>query len=811
MSRIPFKVSARAGKLLGRENFSNPEGAIIELVKNSYDADAGICIVIFDIASDENSQKPLKKGSSIYIIDNGEGMTEEVIKNYWMQIGTGNKENNYISPNKRVKTGAKGIGRFALDRLGFKTEMWTVPEGDVENGYYWEMDWAQFDATSKSISEIEAELSIIRNLDLNAIIKKSSQEFNANKFPTNIKFNAGTILKITDLKDEWYDDNTGNIKDVFKSLEALVPPKDLNIPFDVFFLHNQQLDEYGKVETAYFNDYDYKVKAKYDAENMKVNIELQRNELDTKNIKKNFPNALNSAKPPYDLQTLNRGQYAYTKPIDKILKWKLDEKNKSALKSVGSFELTFYYLKLSNSRKEGYPYKHINSTERRTVLARFGGVKIYRDSFRVRPYGDPSNDWLKLGARVSQSPAGAGQRVGDWRVRPESTAGIISISRISNPLLIDKSDRGALQENEAFDIFKKIVIGVISEFEYDRSKILNPFYLHNKTEKEKAKEKEINTRAEKLANEIIASRKMVEEKIYGKPSDIGLFQQKQEEEEKESYKKTFTDTFKTIDEENDKKNNEELVQIRALASLGLVVSSFTHELKSIKNNAGEIHDLEKFFHSLIPTHVKEKQNQTYVDCVDLFELLKENTELMQHWIDYSLTTIKKDKRKRKELDFAVFFTSLKSTWSKVFTKRKISFDVIDKTKSQNYIFRAFEMDMLTLFSNLINNSIDSFEQQKIIDERKIRITFSLNENNMEVLYSDNGAGIDSIFSDKDEIFLPFTTSKKDRKGNDIGTGLGMYLVKEVITEYAGNIEILDITSGFKVKIDLPTRRENNEI
>ena len=47
--KIPFKVSARAGKLLGRENFSNPEGAITELVKNSYDADAENCLVIFDI------------------------------------------------------------------------------------------------------------------------------------------------------------------------------------------------------------------------------------------------------------------------------------------------------------------------------------------------------------------------------------------------------------------------------------------------------------------------------------------------------------------------------------------------------------------------------------------------------------------------------------------------------------------------------------------------------------------------------------------------------------------------------------------
>src|SRR5690606_39023373 len=115
--KIPFKVSARAGKLLGRENFSNPEGAITELVKNSYDADAENCFVFFDIPiiekKDENDKiylVPDKENSIIYIIDNGDGMERDIVEEYWMQIGTGNKEQFYLSDKERVKTGAKGIG-----------------------------------------------------------------------------------------------------------------------------------------------------------------------------------------------------------------------------------------------------------------------------------------------------------------------------------------------------------------------------------------------------------------------------------------------------------------------------------------------------------------------------------------------------------------------------------------------------------------------------------------------------------------------------------------------------------------------------
>ena len=76
MAKIPFKVSARAGKLLGRENFSNPEGAIIELVKNSYDADANNCFVFFDVPTEtkkdnegKSYQIPIKVKSILYIID----------------------------------------------------------------------------------------------------------------------------------------------------------------------------------------------------------------------------------------------------------------------------------------------------------------------------------------------------------------------------------------------------------------------------------------------------------------------------------------------------------------------------------------------------------------------------------------------------------------------------------------------------------------------------------------------------------------------------------------------------------------------
>ena len=806
MEKIPFIVSARAGKLLGRENFSNPEGAIIELVKNSYDADAKSCLVVFDIAfeiekdNEGNDKKVLKNElSRIYIIDNGEGMTEEVIENQWMKIGTGNKETDFISKNKRIKTGAKGIGRFALDRLGYNAEMWTISKNN--KGYNWNMDWKQFDDSDKSISEITAELSD-SSVDISNYINNNFSKIKLNNLFNDINFKTGTILKISNLKDEWFDNE---IAGVFKSLEALIPPKELNISFEVNFQHIQQPKEFGKVETAFFNDYDYKLTAKYNSAKLSVDFEITRNEIDIETLKKKFPTLFKNSKPPYDIDTLEKKSFKYSKQIDNLLKWDLNETNIKLLKDVGSFDLTFYYLKYNNSLKENYPYKSINQKERRNVLDKFGGVKIYRDSFRVRPYGDPDNDWLKLGARVAQSPAGAGQRIGDWRVRPEQTAGIITISRKENPLLIDKSDRGALQENDSYETFKNIIIEVIHEFELDRSKILNVFYKFFTIEKEKERENEIQRRAEVLADKIVLERKKAEVKIYGSSNKkVDLFEEQKEAEERKAYQEAFKDTFKAIEDEKKENDNEEIVQVRGLASLGLIMSSFAHELKEVRNNSSEIKLLEKIYKNLAPED--KKRLLEFNDGNDIIDLLKENSEKIKHWIDYSLTAIKKDKRKRGKLNFSTYLSALNHIWAKIFKSKDIRLTISDNTKNSNYSFRAFEMDLDTIFTNLINNSIDSFNSLNQVQERNITISLELIDNEIEITYSDNGNGLSKVFQEREEIFLPFTTTKKDRKGNEIGTGLGMYLVKNVIDDNNGDIDILDPEKGFSVKITFPIRK-----
>ncbi len=103
---MSYKISSRTTILIGREGVSRADGAIIELIKNTYDADAKFCYIAFDVEED-----------TIYLLDNGTGMTRDIIETAWMLIGTDNKKQNYLSETQRVRSGEKGIGRFALDRL----------------------------------------------------------------------------------------------------------------------------------------------------------------------------------------------------------------------------------------------------------------------------------------------------------------------------------------------------------------------------------------------------------------------------------------------------------------------------------------------------------------------------------------------------------------------------------------------------------------------------------------------------------------------------------------------------------------------
>ncbi len=767
---LKFNVTARTAKLIGMENFANAEGAVIELVKNAYDADSSVCFVVFDI-------KESRQESSIYIIDKGFGMTDEVISNQWMTIGTDDKlQHAQSSRTGRVKSGAKGIGRFALNRLGTETEMLTFPD-DSSTGFRWMLDWTAFDQPGKVLSEIDAILEEIGDDVFLQRCKVFHLDAIGSLFAsiTSAPF-KGTLIRISKLNDDWHEDT---ISGLFGTLEMLIP-EHLSADFKLFLYSLREPEKYGAVPTSGYDDYDYKVSAHYSGgECNEMQITIERNELNLSLLETRYSGVFEQSAMkvfPYRLEDFKGGPIIKTISMDGF--W-----DKDRIKDVGPFDFAFYFLKNTvnddsdslSARK--YPYNGFDSASRKRWLKRFGGVKIYRDNFRVRPYGEPGNDWLRLGERQSQSPGGAGQKMGGYRIRPNQIAGAVYISRLNNLFFNDKSNREGMQENEEFSLLKSMLIRVIAEFESDRNTIMYSLSQWDKSQNPN------EGRARDLSWKISQERKQKE--------DAGTDTSKTQEE-------ILAEGYLNLENLLNEKDSE-LMLLRGLASTGIVVTSFTHELKSLSNRLmPRTSSLEQLLASYLPPE-KMRDIDRFDNPYYHIALIRQEDQKLNQWLQYSLNTVRRDKRERRTVSLRDYFESFGQLWAESLRRKSIQLQIDDIPADLS--FRAFEMDLDSIFNNFVANSVYSLLRTEI-KSKEIRIRAYKDHEYASVDFTDNGKGLDREYRDNPNvIFNALETSTRDKFGNKIGTGMGLYIAKSVVDSYKdASIGIIPVQIGFGIKV-----------
>lgn len=821
MTKIAFKVSARTARLIGRENVANAEGALIELVKNSYDADAKTCIVFFDnkynsvpslldkiefkelnneisnsrlisycyyLTSsnnyvlkddiDESTRYKLfaffKSKCKIYIVDNGDGMTDRIIKNQWMTIGTDDKYYNIYTKTGRVKSGAKGIGRFALDRLGEVCEMHTVPRGKTI-GYKWSVNWGDFEKRGAVLGDVKAEFSNITKSEFQNNILNIGENFQ--KFENvlnNDNYNNGTVIKISNLRDDW---NDNIVEKVYSNLEILIPPKEEK-PFTIDIKTSLFPNKYGEVKSSICDDYDYKLKADV-KEDGAVEITVYRNELDLNRIIDLGLFKIEKMKTfPYDLKTFRKRKYYILKTINEMLPGIDEDQQNIIFKNIGKFDFTFYFMKRGQGPEEKkYPYKNINIRDRVNWLDKFGGIKLFRDNFRVRPYGEvesSSFDWLGLGERAAKSPTVTKK---GYKVRPTQVSGVINISRITNINFEDTSSREGLQENRTFYFFRELLQNIIAVFEKDRNEIM---------------------RSVKERIDIIYKK----EKTKSEADEIvDKYKSDDHSDKSDSEKSILASAIQTYKEELEDLRDEQKL-LRILASTGLIITSFAHELNILRTNIiPRTDNLGDVLKDLINHKMLQKIPEEDNPFIILKDLRKED-ERLKHWLDFSIAAVRKDKRTRKKTNLIEYITEFQKSWSRVLNERSIRLNV-DENNIKDIPIRAFEIDLDGILNNLLVNSFEAFKRKGFTGPRNVNITFELDDNNIILLYMDSGPGLVRDIKDPYIIFEPFFTTKRDRYGNKIGTGLGMWIVKSAIDDYNGIIELLTLRPGFKLKISLP--------
>ncbi|TKX30044.1 sensor histidine kinase [Campylobacter aviculae] len=720
---LKIRPEARLIKTIGEDLIKNPYAAVVELIKNSYDADSEIVTISIELTNEymyDKKQKFLK----FTIEDDGEGMSLETIKNTWMVPATSYKVNKqYSSKKKRVVQGKKGIGRYASAILGDFLRITTTDLNGMTSII--EIDWKQFD-DGKFLDEINIPYECNR---------------------TNLK--SGTKIEIYSSIEVYYDESNQQYKDsvnwnenqnnlLFKELrKLLVPTNKSNETFEIIF-SNKGLDKFGikdkneKIEPfPVLDSYEYRIKGKISS-NGKGLLFYEN---------KNFENS--NEKIELDLRN-TYGNICGNIEVD-----------------LRVFDLDSDVIQNLVNEQKGKEEK-LGKSEFKALIKEFSGVGIYRNLFRIRPYGDHDFDWLGLNARRVNNPT--------MSISTNQVAGFVSIESENKSNLIEKSDREGLKENENYDNLKKILLDVLSEVESRR-------YEFRKNTK----------RGRVVANNIkdtvrdVFSFDDVNNKIsvilHKANIDAHIIEKVQFELKQEEIKKN-----------NSLKNIEEvLAMYEAHAALGKLVLYVLHEGRKPMQIIGlKLNNLKKSLQRFIKTKDENIEQDIKKYNEDSLSQLEKLSNLFKRLDPLMITRLSK----RKEVNLYQNALNNYELFKEILKRENIDFEIQCENK-ELFIYGRDE-DLYIIYSNLIENSLYWFQTTKQI-QKKITISIYRDNNYFYIDYKDNGIGVKKEHVNL--IFDPGFSTKPEG-----GTGIGLTIVGQAVSRNDGEIKYIRADEGVYFKI-----------
>lgn len=404
-------------ELLGVQNFSNKESAILELVKNAFDANASKTKIVIN-------------KDRIEIVDDGCGMNRDDITRNWMHIGKSSKgyEIEGVNGEKRVQAGSKGVGRFALARLGANVEVYSHKENC--ESITWITDW------NYSTLEDEEDYSCI-----------------------------GTKVIITELRDKWTERVANNLAEYLGRTYC-----DNVMKIELFFRDKEIPIErvFEKPEKGV--NFSSKINLSYCAEKRSLLCSVESDEF-TEKAQKYCKNNIFRYSNEIDLKKEYSDKSSDDEETD------LD----NLLVELGDFtaELYFGIDRVLTGDDERFLYK------RKVLSNRYNyGIILYRNSFSISSY-EGKKDWLGLGKRSRKSPAAATHPTGSWRVRENQISGVVKIDKKRNNYLQDLANRQGLDENNHYKLFVEIIHIGLAEFERYRQSLIRDINKKNKPEAKK--------------------------------------------------------------------------------------------------------------------------------------------------------------------------------------------------------------------------------------------------------------------------------------------------------------------------------------
>lgn len=724
---IYFSVDANIINRLGKELVGRAETAVSELIKNAYDADGRL--VKLDFIDSCNS------GGILIIDDDGHGMNREELIKGFMTLSSTSKIHEPLSPKYgRHRAGRKGIGRFATQFLGEKLTVITQKENS-DHALKIVIDWNDY--------EMDKEISTIENYI--EIVDKTK--------------NCGTTLIIETLRQTWTD---AQIKRVFRYISDLLQPSflskhsaDLKIAnqSDEFFLVECFRTENGlSVVIADLN----KILLEKSLAIIEGNVDADGNAF----LKLNSEN--------FEISN-------FTLPISASAK---ENESFDRIKNVSFIAYYFIYNRFEYY-KNGISKLELNNIE--DLSRSRSGIRMYRNGFRVLPYGEIGDDWLGLDRRRAKVDIEIEDEKLDFNIPFDNKNffGFVEVIDKEGIFFEETASREGLIVNDALselkDFIRKTIIAGVRR--------LAPYVYNEK------KNREIK----------LVSSKSIREKVVGLQSKIEEFTailtvNGNKTEEEIEIKDLFVDL-----EDDLKKILDEISMLRILATLGITIGEFTHE----------IIQFPIFFNSKLKSLLL---TETDTDKIESLNQVIDKINHLDTYTSYFNDAVSRNSKRDLEIvDLRrVIRPFIKSSqWD--FEHEQI--EVLEEINGYDlYTCLMHPSEWHSILLNLYTNSKKALRRAKT-DSKKIKIKAGKIENMVYVEFSDNGDGISDEFKEKifEAFFTTSTPASINSKASEeiTGSGLGLKILKDIIQEYKGEIYLTQPEEGYKTcfRIELPKATE----
>lgn len=701
----PLRPKARLIRAIGDQLISSEVVALLELVKNSYDADA-TCVVVKFVPH------PEFKGGRVLVIDDGTGMSLDTMRGAWMEPATDYKIDRPRSARGRRVLGEKGLGRFAAARIANHFYATSRTEGSDQEARVL-LDWTAFDVKDRYLDEVLVLWDVTPPKDIAPHSDIEEQLVRTGVVEPGT-YTSGTVLSLEVLRRAWDEDDFRSLQ---RALSRLVSPFQADIPtgFSIYLEAPDGFEEFtGKVGPPnVFQHPHYSLEGTIAADgSCDLTVTTPAGGLP---VRKKF--------------VLKRERIPTCGPFE--LKLRVWDRDPDSLRGL-------------SSQLGGGSVDDI----RRDINA-IGGVNLYRDHFRILPYGELGNDWIGLDARRVQNPT--------LRLSNNQVSGYIFITAEGNPGLVDQSNREGLFDNQAAKDLRELLTYAISELENAR------YDARPRREGPKPTGGGADARGEGLFKgfSLDPLRKTAED-LH--PKD-------------EKLRKAIDDTQRGIDEGVERVKNV-LSRYQRLATLGQLVDLVLHEGRQpVARIRYDVEDMR----SLLRRTPPEALHLVVPRLLDELEAVDKNADLL------SAIFKKMDPfsgRQRGRPRDVVLEDEIRAGVSLVHEDVEAVGAEVTTPTSRTTV-HVDPADIQMIIKNLVQNSA-YWLLQVPRDARRILIDVQKpSPGVVEIAVSDSGPGVPE--ADRSEIWRPYFTRKPD------GVGLGLAIVGDIVQDFYGGD--LDLTDG----------------